>query len=133
MSDSDSILGKDSDQVDEFSSGSTSREEGVNMDIIPNVREDLIEEVIESNLPHKGRYEWVSLSVTSQFSLFRWLRWLESWLRFIRVFEKDASQYIVSLEWVSTVERVSWPRTSRGGILLYVHVSLFATTFAFTI
>jgi len=42
------------------------------MDVIPDVREDPVEEVAESSWPINARYKWVAANVRTQYSLFRW-------------------------------------------------------------
>jgi len=73
------------------------------MEVIPDIREDPPEEVVENNLSAKTRYEWVVVDVRTQYSLFRWSWLLNMWLKCIPAFERGTSPNIVSLERVSVV------------------------------
>ncbi|QCE10813.1 hypothetical protein DEO72_LG10g2045 [Vigna unguiculata] len=50
------------------------------METMTEVREDLPEEITESNWPAKANYDWVAADVRNQSSLFRWSRLPNSWL-----------------------------------------------------
>jgi len=81
--------------------GYLSSEVGVQMEVVPDVREDTPEEIAKSSLPTKVEYKSVAPEVRTQYSLFIWSCLLHSWLGCVLVFEKDASPDIVSLERVN--------------------------------
>jgi len=76
------------------------------METVREVREDPPEELAESDWPAKGGYGWAAANVRNQSSLFWWSRLLNSWLNCTLVISKGVSGDIVSLERVSTVDRV---------------------------
>jgi len=93
-------------QVDEESTSSGGMVGGIPMETVREVREDPLEELAESNWPAKGGYGWVAADVRNQSSLFRWSRLLNSWLNCTPVIAKGVSWGIVSLERMSTIDRV---------------------------
>jgi len=76
------------------------------METVTKVRENPPEEMAESNWPAKAGYEWIASDVRNQSSLFRWSRLLNSWLNCTPVIAKGVNRGIVSLEWVSAIDRV---------------------------
>jgi len=92
-------------------SGSSDREPPGNVGRIPmertvDVKEDLLEELVESSWPAKVGYEWVAADVRTQYSIFRWSRLLKSWLNCTPIFEKGARRDTVVPERVSVIECV---------------------------
>jgi len=116
---------KSSRQLSSSSSGFMSIEEGVVMEMIPDVREDSIKELAKIDLPWKSGYRWVSPVVTGQFSLFTWSRLLDPWLRSVRMFERGTSPDIVSLERVSTIENVRHGQEQHKKGFFYIYMCPF--------
>ncbi|QCE03316.1 hypothetical protein DEO72_LG8g1340 [Vigna unguiculata] len=67
----------------------------ITMETTVEVSEDPLEELAESNWPAKVGYEWVAADVRTQYSIFRWLRLLKSWLNCTPIFEKGAQRDIM--------------------------------------
>jgi len=72
-------------------SNSSDREQPRGVGMIPmettiEVREDLPEELAESNWPAKAGYEWVAMDMRTQYSIFRWSQLLKSWLNCTTIF-----------------------------------------------
>ena len=101
-------------------------EGGVQMEVIPETREDPLEEVAEISLPTKVGYEWVATYMRTQHSLFRWSWLLSSWLKCIPIFEKGISLDIVSLERVSVVECVCHGQGDAEEGFFYVNMCHFS-------
>jgi len=76
------------------------------METVTEVREDPLEEIAESSWPAKAGYDWVAADVRNQSSLFRWSCLLNSSLNCSPIITKGVDRGIVSLERVSTIERV---------------------------
>jgi len=112
--------------LNESSSGFTFRDEWAVVDIVPDVKEDPTKEVVKTDLPWRARYEWVSQTMTEQFSLFRWCRLLDSWLWCICVFERNASLNTGSLERVSVVKSVYHGREQFKENFFYMYMCHFS-------
>jgi len=92
--------------VEEESTSPTAIVGRIPLETMTEVREDPPEEIAESNWPAKGGYAWVAANVRNQSSLFWWYCLLNSWLNCTPVIAKGVNCGIVSLEWVSAIDRV---------------------------
>jgi len=106
-------------------SDSLSKIGGMVIEIISDNREDLVEELVENDLSHKGGYKWVSVVVRGQFSLDRWSRILNSLLQSFCVFEKGMPSDIVSLQRVSVIDNVCHGREQYDGDFFYMYMCHF--------
>ncbi|QCE04571.1 hypothetical protein DEO72_LG8g2607 [Vigna unguiculata] len=111
-------------QVDEECTSSGGMVSGIPLETVRQVREDPLEELAESNWPAKGGYEWVAVDVRNQSSLFRWSRLLNSWLNCTPVITKGISGSIVSLERVSSIDRVC--HGQEGATEKYIYMCHFS-------
>jgi len=86
------------------------------METITEVREDP---------PAKADYDWVAIDVRNQSSLFRWSRLLNSWPNCTPIIARDVNRDIVSLEQVSTVERVCHRQEGVADTFFYMYMCHF--------
>ena len=93
------------------------------METVTEVREDPPKEIAESSWPAKNGYEWVTIDVRNQSSLFKWSRLLNSWLNCTLVIGRDVSRDIVSLEQVSVVECVC--HSQEGAIEKFFYMYMY--------
>jgi len=96
------------------------------METVTEVREDPPKEIAESNWPAKADYDWVAADVRNQSSLFRWSRLLNSWLNCTPVIAKGVDHRIVSLERVSTIERVCHGQEGVAEKFFYMYMCHFS-------
>jgi len=113
-------------QVDEESTSFGGMISGIPMETVREVQEDPLEELAESNWPAKGGYRWVAADVRNQSSLFRWSRLLNSWLNCMPVILKGVSGDIVSLERVSTIDRVCHGQEGATKKFFYMYMCHFS-------
>ena len=95
------------------------------MERVVEVREDLPDELAESNWPAKTGYEWVAADVGTQRSLFRWSRLLRSWWNCTTVFEKGVQRDIVAPERVTAVECVCHGQEGSTEEFFYMYMCHF--------
>ncbi|QCD93327.1 hypothetical protein DEO72_LG5g1400 [Vigna unguiculata] len=76
-------------QSDDGSGGPTIGTGRIPMEMVTVVREDPLEEIVESSWLAKAGYEWVASDIRNQYSLFRWLRLLKSWLNCTPIVGRD--------------------------------------------
>jgi len=96
------------------------------METVTEVREDPPKEIAESSWPAKNGYEWVTIDVRNQSSLFKWSRLLKSWLNCTPVVGRDVSRDIVSLKRVSAVERVCHDQEGVADKFFYMYICHFS-------
>ncbi|QCD82784.1 hypothetical protein DEO72_LG2g3125 [Vigna unguiculata] len=112
--------------VEEESTSSGGMVGGIPMETVREVQEDPPEELAESNWPTKGGYGWVAADVRNQSSLFWWSRMLNSWLNCTPVITKGVSGGIVSLEQVSTIDRVCHGQEGATEKFFYMYMCYFS-------
>jgi len=112
--------------VEEESTSSRGMVGGIPMETVREFREDPLEELAESNWPAKGGYGWVAADVHNQSSLFRLSRLLNSWLNCTPVIAKGVSGGIVSLERVSTIDRVCHGQERATEKFFYMYMCHFS-------
>jgi len=127
LSDSGSERSKDSGSSRDDSSD---REEVGSVREIPvervvEIREDLPEELAESNWPAKTGYEWVATDVRTQRSLFRWSRLLKLWLNCTPI-EKGVRRDIIAPERVTAVECACHGREGAVKEFFYMYMCHFS-------
>jgi len=96
------------------------------METMTEVREDPLEEIVESNWSAKASYEWVAADVCNHSSLFRWSRLLNSWLNCTSIIAKGVDRGIVSLERVSAIERVCHGQEGATEKFFYMYMCHFS-------
>jgi len=112
--------------VEEESTSSGGMVGGIPMETVREVREDPLEELVESNWPAKGGYGWVAADIHNQSSLFRWSRLLNSWLNCTPIIAKGVSGGIVSLERVSAIDRVCHEQERAAEKFFYMYMCHFS-------
>ncbi|QCD93309.1 hypothetical protein DEO72_LG5g1382 [Vigna unguiculata] len=113
-------------QSDDGSGGPTIGTGRIPMEMVTVVREDPLEEIVESSWLAKAGYEWVASDIRNQYSLFRWLRLLKSWLNCTPIVGRDVSRDIVSLERVSVVECVCHGQEGATEKFFYMYMCHFS-------
>jgi len=128
--DSDSMSSPDSGSGSAWSrdkrSGQLAGEGGIPMEVTIETREDPTEEIAESNLPVKARYEWVVVDVRTQYSLFRWSCILNAWLNCVPVLDRGTRRTIVSLEIVITIDFVCHGQEGATKGFFYMYMCHFS-------
>ncbi|QCD96421.1 hypothetical protein DEO72_LG6g1124 [Vigna unguiculata] len=112
--------------VEEESISSAGMVGRIPMETMIEVREDPLEELVESNWPTKGGYGWVAADVHNQSSLFRWSRLLKSGLNCTLVIAKGVSGGIVSLERVSAIDCVCHGQEGATEKFFYMYMCHFS-------
>jgi len=113
-------------QFDEEGTSSGGMVSGIPMETVREVREDPPEELAESNWSTKGDYGWAGADVRNQSSFFRWSRLLNSWLNCTSVISKGVSGDIVSMERVSTIDRVCHGQKGATEKFFYMYMCHFS-------
>jgi len=113
-------------QSDDGSGGPTVRTGRILIETVTEVREDPLEEIVESSWPAKAGYEWVASDIQNQYSLFTWSRLLKSWLNCTPIVGRDVSRDIVSLERVSAVECVCHSQEGAIENFFYMYMCHFS-------
>jgi len=115
-----------SGRSDGGSGGQTIGTGRIPMETVTKVRENPLEEIIESNCPAKAGYEWVTEDVRNQYSLFKWSRLLKSWLNCIPILERDISRDIMALERVSVINCVCHGQKGAVDGFFYMYMCHFS-------
>ena len=107
------------------SSGSSDVEVVVHRDVVNPVAE----EIAESDLPHRGGYDWVSPEVTRYFSRYRWSSSVETFVTATPVLSASVKEGDIRAVRASAIDNVCHGREAQDGDFFFVYCCMFNDSF----